>query len=80
MAYIKKLSLLLLGISFVLIGIIGVLLPIVHGTIFLLLGLVLLSFESSYIERHLLYFVEKNAATNRWHKKIDRTLRRWLKK
>ncbi|MBP6888566.1 MAG: hypothetical protein KBC21_02565 [Candidatus Pacebacteria bacterium] len=80
MTYIKKFFLVLLGISLVLVELLGIALPVVHGTIFLLLGVVLLSFESVYIERHLLSFVEKHPTLRHWHKKIDTTLRRWFNK
>ena len=80
MVYIKKFLFIILGLSLVTVGVLGMILPILHGTIFLISGLVILSFESEYIEQRLLQLVEKNKTAKRWHKKVDLTLRGWFKK
>lgn len=80
MAYVKKIFLVIIGLSLVIVGVLGVVLPIVHGTFFLLLGVVLLSLESRYIEERLLKVVEKNKTLHHWHKKMDIWLRKFFKK
>lgn len=80
MLYIKKFFLIILGTALVLVGILGMILPIVHGTIFLLLGVILLSFESTYIERQVLFFVKKHELLFKLHNKLEKVLRRWFNK
>ncbi len=80
MVYIKKIFLVLLGICLIIVGIAGVVLPVVNGTFFILLGIILLSFESKYIEERLLRVVEKNKTLHKWHKKIDHVLRKVFRK
>jgi uncharacterized membrane protein YbaN (DUF454 family) len=48
----KKIGILLAGWAFVLFGLVGLILPILHGTLFLLIGLAILS--SEYVWAHRL--------------------------
>jgi uncharacterized membrane protein YbaN (DUF454 family) len=80
MTLFKKITLLILGSFFVFLGALGVVLPFVHGAVFLLVGIVLLSFEIPYVERKLRHYAEKNKLLLKWHKKVDALLRRWFNK
>lgn len=80
MLYIKKFFLIVLGTALIVVGALGMVLPIVHGTVFLLLGVILLSFESTYIEGKVLYFVQKHELLYRLHTKLEKVLRRWFNK
>ncbi len=80
MTRIKKFFLIVLGLSLILIGVLGLVLPILNGTLILLVGIILLSFESSYIERILLRVVERNELMKKWHRKLDTLLRSWFKR
>lgn len=61
------------------IGICGLILPILNGIIFLLLGFILLSFESPYIHRHLQRLASKNEQLSRWYLKLDTWMRKIFK-
>jgi uncharacterized membrane protein YbaN (DUF454 family) len=80
MTRIKKLLLIILGLSLILIGVIGLVLPILNGTLLLLVGIIILSFENAYVERILLKIVERNDLMKKWHKKLDILLRSLFKK
>lgn len=62
-----------------LMGIVGVILPILNGTFFLLLALILLSFESLYIKKNLHALTSKNAKVHTWHLYIENKLKKFLK-
>ncbi len=70
MQKIKKLIHIFLGIALVLLGVVGLVLPILNGIIFLLLGFILLSFESPYIEFHLSKLAHKNITIGSWYEKL----------
>ncbi len=67
-----------IGLLFLL-GIAGAVLPILNGTIFLMIALVLLSFESMYVKRKLHAFTSKNATANKWHLYVEAKLKKFLK-
>ena len=80
MLYIRKFLLLTLACALIVIGLLGMVLPIIHGTVFLLLGAIIFSFESVYLEKKILYLVKKNESLHQLYIKIDSTLRRWFNK
>jgi uncharacterized membrane protein YbaN (DUF454 family) len=67
-----------IGILFLL-GITGVILPILNGTFFLMIALVLLSFESPYVKKKLHVLTNKNTTAHKWHLYIEEKLKRLLK-
>jgi len=69
-----------LGCTIILIGIIGVVLPIVNGTLFLIVGLIILSFESDRLEKKLLSLTKRNNTLHSWHIKLEKILRKIFKK
>jgi uncharacterized protein len=73
---LKKLFHLILGTLLLLLGVVGLVLPILNGVLFLLLGFILLSFESTYVERHLNKIAHKNTTVGIWYDKLDT----WMKK
>lgn len=63
----KKIALLFLGWAFILLGVIGLFLPILQGVLFLLIGLLILS--SEYVWAHRLLLKIRNrfpAVARRW--------------
>ncbi len=70
MRQIKRLIHLLVGIVLVLLGLAGLVLPILNGTILLLLGLIIISFESPYVEYHLSRLAHKNTFIGGWYEKL----------
>ena len=76
MARIKKLFHIALGFTLILIGLLGLILPILNGVIFLLLGFILLSFQSQYVEQRLSRIAHKNSVLGEWYEKLDSWMRR----
>ncbi len=70
MQKIKKLAHILLGVFLIILGVAGLILPILNGILFLLLGFILLSFESTYVESHLNKFAHKNTLIGKWYEKL----------
>ena len=72
----KRTLYIFLAILLIIIGLCGLVLPILNGVIFLLLGFILLSFESPYIHRHLQRVAAKNDHVYKWYKKLDHWMRK----
>jgi uncharacterized membrane protein YbaN (DUF454 family) len=69
-----------LGSLFLTVGIAGVILPILNGTFFLILGLILISFESKYVEKKLHALTSKTALTHKLHLYLENILRKYFVK
>jgi uncharacterized membrane protein YbaN (DUF454 family) len=67
---LKKILHISLGLFLVFVGLAGLILPIINGTILLLLGCILLSFESKYVEYHLHRIAHKTTITGEWYEKL----------
>ena len=67
-----------LGGFFVTLGVAGVILPIVNGTFFLIIGLVLISFESNYVKKKLHILTSKNKVIHKWHLYLEGVLRKYF--
>lgn len=65
-----------LGVFLILVGIIGLVLPFINGTVLLIVGFILISFESPYIEKHLSRLTQKNKLTHSLHLKLEIFLRK----
>ena len=80
MESIKRIGLLVLGWFFVVLGIIGLFLPVLQGVLFILIGLAILSSRSETIKRLLKYLEERYP---HHHEKVEvwrEKLRKWFKK
>jgi uncharacterized protein len=73
---LKKLFHLVLGIILIALGLAGLILPVLNGTILLVLGFILLSFESTYVEYHLHRIAHKNTKVGEWYEKLRTWMRR----
>jgi uncharacterized membrane protein YbaN (DUF454 family) len=62
-----------------LLGFAGLILPILNGTFFILLALILLSFESPSIKKKLHVITSKNETVHKWHLYIEEKLKKFLK-
>lgn len=71
----KKFLVITLAICLLIIGAVGALLPVVHGTVFVLLGLCLLALEMPSIEKKLESVVVKNKKIDKMYNKIMKYLR-----
>ncbi len=72
----KRILKIFVALVLISIGIVGVFMPILNGIIFLLLGLILLSFENKFIHHHLEKNAAKNEHINKWYKKLDLWMRK----
>lgn len=80
MGTIKRIGLLIIGWFFIVLGILGLFLPILQGILFILIGLAILSSRSETIRR-LLKHLERRYP--QYHEKIEvlkERLRKWFKK
>jgi hypothetical protein len=50
---IKRWTILTLGVAFLILGVLGLFLPVLQGILFLLIGMILLSRESEWVRRHV---------------------------
>ena len=73
---IKKAFHVTLGLILIVIGLAGLILPILDGLIPLLLGFILLSFEIPSVERHLARIAYKTKFTGDWYEKLERWMRK----
>ena len=76
----KKIGILIVGWSFIVLGILGLFLPILQGVLFIMIGLAILSSRSKTIRRFLKYLEERYPRQYQrvvaWRLKI----RSWFKK
>jgi len=80
MESIKRIGLLILGWFFVVLGVIGLFLPILQGILFILIGLAILSSRSKTIKRLLKHLEERYP---QHHEKVEvwkERLSKWFKK
>ena len=76
----RKVMHIILGFTIVLIGIAGLVLPILNGVLFLIIGLIILSFESEKLEHKLFSLTKKNTTIHSWHLKLEKILRKLFRK
>ncbi len=69
-----------LGSFFVTLGVAGIVLPIINGTFFLIIGLILISFESRYVETKLHNLTNKSKLLHKWHIYLEKYLRKIFKR
>ncbi len=77
---IKKVGLLIVGWLFLILGILGLFLPILQGILFILIGLAILSSRSEAIRRFLTFLEERYP---QHHERVEiwkEKMRKWFKK
>lgn len=72
----RKILYISLGSILVMIGLFGLVLPIINGTVLLIIGFIILSFESVYVERHLHAVTKKNDRVHQLHLFLEKKIRR----
>lgn len=80
MKHIKKTFHIFIGLFLLLVGIAGLVLPILNGVVFLLLGLIILSFESPYLEKHLEAYSKKNKHIHHWYEKLNQLMKKLFRR
>jgi uncharacterized membrane protein YbaN (DUF454 family) len=78
MGAIKRIGLLIIGWFFIVLGILGLFLPILQGILFILIGLAILSSRSNLIKRFLKHLEERyphyHERVEIWREKIRNIL------
>jgi len=77
---IKKIGLLIVGWFFIVLGILGLFLPILQGVLFILIGLAILSSRSEIIKRFLKHLEERYPQHHERVEKWKAKIRSWFKK
>lgn len=62
----------------IIIGVLGIILPFLHGIAFLLAGFIILSVDFPYVEKKLEKFVAKHAKIEKMYKKIKNIIKKHL--
>jgi uncharacterized membrane protein YbaN (DUF454 family) len=83
-AWVKKTMTYLVGWAFILLGIVGLFLPILQGVLFLMIGLLVLSKEST-VAKNLLLRIEKRFPTqyrkmHEFNERLTKRFREFVKK
>ena len=60
----------------IIIGLLGLVLPIINGTVLLITGLIILSFEYPYIERKLFTITQRNKTIHVLYIKLEKMMRK----
>ncbi|HUL29875.1 MAG TPA: PGPGW domain-containing protein [Thermodesulfobacteriota bacterium] len=79
MGAIKQIGLLIVGWFFIVLGVLGLFLPILQGILFILIGLAILSSRSEAIKRFLKFLEERYP---RYHERVEiwkEKIRNWFK-
>lgn len=71
----RKILYLSLGSLLIMIGVAGLVLPIINGTVLLIVGFIILSFESVYVERNLHAVTKKNHKVHQLHLFLEKKIR-----
>jgi uncharacterized membrane protein YbaN (DUF454 family) len=77
---IKKLGLVIIGWFFIILGILGLFLPILQGILFILVGLAILSTRSEIIKRFLKHLEERYPKHHNRVEIWEGKIRDWFKK
>lgn len=76
----RKIMHLVLGGFLVLLGVAGIILPVLNGTIFLIVGLIIISFENPYVEEKLFTLTQKNKMVHHLYIKLEKVVRKFFRK
>jgi uncharacterized membrane protein YbaN (DUF454 family) len=79
-AYTKRILVLIAGWGFILLGIVGLVLPILQGVLFLLVGLIILSSEYVWANRLLIRVRERFPKIGRTADKATEKATAWLRR
>jgi uncharacterized membrane protein YbaN (DUF454 family) len=79
MRHLKRTVHIFIASVLIVVGVCGLVLPILNGTIFLLLGFILISFESPYVEKKLEKLTHKSKFTKELHDKLHTWMRKIFK-
>ena len=76
----RKIMHLSIGFLIILLGIAGLVLPILNGTLLLIIGFIIVSFESPYVEKKLFILTQKNKTIHLLYLRLEKVLRKFFRK
>jgi len=76
----KKIGILIIGWLFIVLGVIGLFLPILQGILFIMIGLVILSSRSELVRRFLSHLKERYPHHHERIEIWEERIRDWFKK
>jgi uncharacterized protein len=76
MRYLAVITTQVLGILFIVLGIVGLFLPFLQGIFFLIIGLYLLSFSMPKLRAKIHQYLSRYPKLDGWAHKIDNAIRR----
>ncbi|MEK7115347.1 MAG: PGPGW domain-containing protein [Patescibacteria group bacterium] len=76
--HIKRTAIVILALLFLVFGVIGLFLPFLQGILFIIIGLVLLSFVFSAIDEWVSKFLSKSPKLANHHRKLHQKLRKYF--
>ncbi len=74
--HIKKVGVLTLGVIFIILGLLGLVLPVLQGILFLLIGLMLISLYSKTVRGWVEYIAKQHPKLERMLQKADSWIKR----
>ncbi len=77
---IRKIIHVTIGSTLLIAGLVGLVLPVLNGIIFLIIGGILISFESPYVEKKLIALTKKNKKVHALHLMLEKKLRSFFGK
>lgn len=77
--HVRKIFRITLAVVLLFVGVLGLVLPILNGIIPITIGLILLSFESKYVQSALENAVKKNHRVEHWYHRLAKIIRRFFK-
>ncbi len=75
---IKRIIIIVLALTFLAFGVIGLFLPILQGVLFIIVGLILLSFSHSSVDEKLLKYINKYPKLAGRYSKLRQKLRKYF--
>jgi uncharacterized protein YqgC (DUF456 family) len=75
---LRKILHIVLGITLITLGLVGLVLPILNGILLLIIGFIIISFESEYVEKKLHHFTKKNVTIHSLYHKLEGILRKFF--
>ena len=72
----RKILHIVLGTFIIILGLAGLVLPILNGVVFLIIGFIIISFESKYVEKKLRNLAKKNTTLHALYRKLEGMIRK----
>lgn len=75
---LRKILHITLGVTVIILGLAGLVLPILNGIVLLIIGFIIISFESEYVDKKLHHLTKKNMTIHSLYHKLEGALRKFF--